>query len=32
MRDYFRHTNRVSHVATQFLAKATTHPWLDQAV
>ena len=32
MRDYFRHTNRVSHVATKFLAKATTNPWLDKTL
>ncbi len=30
MRDYFRHTNRVSHVAAKFLAKATTHPRIDR--
>ena len=32
MRGYFRHTSRVSHVAGKFLAKATTHPWLDKAL
>ncbi len=32
MRDYFRHTNRVSHVATKFMVKATTHPWLDKTL
>jgi [protein-PII] uridylyltransferase len=32
MRDYFRHTSRVSHVATQFLAKATTRQWLDKGL
>ena len=32
MRDYFRHTNRVSHVATKFMAKATTHPWFDRTL
>ena len=32
MRDYFRHTNRVSHVATKFLAKATTNPWIDKTL
>ncbi|MEI8371368.1 MAG: [protein-PII] uridylyltransferase [Planctomycetota bacterium] len=32
MRDYFRHTNRVSHVATNFLAKATTNPWFDKTL
>ena len=32
MRDYFRHTNRVSHVAAKFLAKATTNPWIDKTL
>ena len=32
MRDYFRHTNRVSHVAAKFLAKATTNPWIDRTL
>ena len=32
MRDYFRHTSRVSHVATKFLANATTRQWLDVAL
>jgi len=32
MRDYFRHTNRVSHVAAKFLAKATTRPRIDKAL
>ncbi|MGO9107734.1 MAG: [protein-PII] uridylyltransferase [Thermoguttaceae bacterium] len=32
MRDYFRHTNRVSHVATKFLAKATTNLWIDKTL
>jgi [protein-PII] uridylyltransferase len=32
MRDYFRHTNRVSHVATKFLAKATTNQWIDKTL
>jgi len=32
MRDYFRHTNRVSHVAAKFLAKATTNAWIDKAL
>jgi [protein-PII] uridylyltransferase len=32
MQDYFRHTNRVSHVAARFMAKATTRPWLDIAL
>ena len=32
MQDYFRHTNRVSHVAAKFLAKATRNPWFDKAL
>jgi [protein-PII] uridylyltransferase len=32
MRGYFRHTNRVSYVATKFFAKATTTPWLDRTL
>jgi [protein-PII] uridylyltransferase len=32
MQEYFRHTNRVSHVATKFLTKATTRQWLDVAL
>jgi [protein-PII] uridylyltransferase len=32
MRDYFRHTNRVSHVAKKFLEKASTNPRLDKAL
>ncbi len=32
MQDYFRHTNRVSHVATKLTAKATTRQWLDIAL
>ncbi len=32
MRDYFRHTNRASHVATKFLANATTNPRLDKTL
>jgi [protein-PII] uridylyltransferase len=32
MQEYFRHTNRVSHVATKFLAKATTRQWFDVAL
>ena len=32
MRDYFRHTSRVSHVATKFLAKATTNVWIDKTL
>ncbi len=32
MQEYFRHTNRVSHVAAKFMAKATGRPWLDVAL
>jgi [protein-PII] uridylyltransferase len=32
MRDYFRHTSRVSHVSRKFLAKATTNPGFDKAL
>jgi [protein-PII] uridylyltransferase len=32
MQEYFRHTNRVSHVATKFLTNATTRQWLDVAL
>jgi [protein-PII] uridylyltransferase len=32
MRDYFRHTNRVSHVAMKFMAKATTSPRFEKAL
>jgi [protein-PII] uridylyltransferase len=32
MQEYFRHTNRVSHVVTKFMIKATTRPWLDVAL
>ena len=32
MRDYFRHTSRISHVAATFLAKATTSAWLDKTL
>ncbi len=32
MQEYFRHTNRVSHVATKLMVKATTRQWLDIAL
>ncbi len=32
MQEYFRHTNRVSHVTARFMATATTRPWLDIAL
>jgi [protein-PII] uridylyltransferase len=32
MQEYFRHTNRVSHVATKLLTKATTRQWFDVAL
>ena len=32
MQEYFRHTNRVSHVATKLMEKATTRQWLDVAL
>lgn len=32
MQEYFRHTNRASHVVTKFMTKATTRPWLDVAL
>jgi [protein-PII] uridylyltransferase len=32
MQEYFRHTNRVSHVATKFMTRATTRQWFDAAL
>ena len=32
MQEYFRHTNRVSHVAAKLMVKATTRQWVDVAL
>src|SRR5262249_26913610 len=32
MQEYFRHTNRVSHVVTKFMTRATRRQWFDSTL